>query len=179
MSEPFISEIRMFGFNFAPRGWAFCNGQIMPITQNQTLYALVGPTYGGDGVSTFALPELRGRVPVHTDQRTNYAFKRGLKGGMENVALTLETLGAHTHTMHADGKQALEVNIGRNNNRMASVAVDKDGKAAALYGPPTHLTSLNGETGTPNGGGEVHNNVQPSQVVNFCIALLGIFPSRT
>ncbi len=178
MSEPFISEIRMFGFNFAPRGWAFCNGQILPITQNQPLYALVGTAYGGDGVSTFGLPELRGRVPVHIDTRTPYAYERGIRGGLENVALNNDTLGAHTHSMKATSDNATTSIPGGGSDRMLAASVDKDNAPVPVFGPPTNLTTMAAGTIKSIGGGEVHNNMQPCQVVNFCIALQGTFPSR-
>jgi microcystin-dependent protein len=181
MSEPFISEIRMFGFNFAPRGWAFCNGQILPITQNQPLYALIGNAYGGDGVTTFGLPELRGRVPMHVDPRKEYAGDRGIKRGLEAVALTTDTLGTHSHPMFAANEPGDAGRVEKGGDRMVSLTMTEGVPKApvSVYGPPTNLTSMASGTTTPTGGGEVHNNVQPSQVVNFCIALQGVFPSRT
>ncbi len=178
MSEPFISEIRMFGFDYAPKGWALCNGQILPIAQNQALYALIGTEYGGDGVSTLALPELRGRVPVHVDQRTAYAQRRGIIGGMENVPLTLETLGAHTHPMYAANENGDAGLVGKKGDRMIATSIYNDGSPVAVYGPPTSLTNMNTGTTKPIGSGEAHYNIQPSMVINFCIALQGVFPPR-
>jgi microcystin-dependent protein len=176
MSEPFLAEVKMFGFNFAPRGWAQCDGQILPINQNQSLYALLGTTYGGDGRTTFGLPGLRGRVPIHVGNSassgsTNHSL--GQRSGEEGHVLQPSEMPAHTHTLRGtDGAPASSTPNG------ARLAPGGGGRAAVIpYGPASDLTPLNanvvGET-----GGAAHNNMQPYQVVNFCIAIQGLFPSR-
>lgn len=176
MAEPFISEMRMFGFNFAPRKWALCDGQVLPISQNQTLYALIGTIYGGDGRSTFALPDMRGRVPVHTGRYITL----GSRGGSETVTLTAAQLPPHTHQLEATSDNGeTQVFAG------ASLAAGFDSRLAKqipqdMYAEPSELElrALNSATITEEGSGQPHNNVQPSQVVNFCMALEGLFPSR-
>lgn len=169
MSEPFLSEIRMMGFNFAPRGWAKCDGQLLPINQNQALYSLLGTTYGGDGRTSFGLPGLRGRTPIHVGRAVNGAEHRlGQKGGQERHTLTTNEITSHQHALQASTSPAtltspvgnlLAVNPYRN------------------YTQPGALTALKANV-TYSGGGQSHENMQPFQVVNFCIALQGLFPSR-
>lgn len=166
MSEPFLAEIRMVGFNFAPRGWAFCDGQIMPINQNQSLYSLLGTTYGGDGRSSFALPELRGRTPIH--QGDGHAL--GNKGGAQTVTLTKEQIAAHTHQARASSANGN--NITATNNILAAAA---DGYRAYESGTNS---AMKPNTLTNDGGGQSHDNMQPYLAINFCIALQGLFPSR-
>jgi microcystin-dependent protein len=163
MSEPFLAEIRIVGFNFAPRGWAFCDGQILPINQNQSLYSLLGTTYGGDGRTSFALPDLRGRVPIHVSDE----HREGQKGGQEAVTLTASESG-HSHTAKAsadNGNSPVPTN-----NSLAS--------ANNLYRSPDNLTSLSADTVSATGGGQAHDNMSPYLALNFCIALQGLFPSR-
>ena len=166
MSEPFLAEIRIVGFNFAPRGWAFCDGQILPINQNQSLYSLLGTNYGGDGRTSFALPDLRSRTPIHRSDGHPLAQK----GGAETVALTAAEIAAHTHTAHASsaaGNNAIPA--GR---VLASVAdIYRDPEAASM-------TALRSGTVTNAGGGQGHNNMQPFLTLGFVIALQGLFPSR-
>lgn len=166
MSEPFLAEIRMVGFNFAPRGWAFCDGQILPINQNQSLYSLVGTTYGGDGRTSFALPDLRGRTPVHAS--TDYS--QGQKSGAETVSLTTAQVPSHTHTARAANVVATTTEP-----LNALLAQSQD-----FYRAPESVGATTMRSGTiaNAGGGQAHNNMQPFTTVNFCIALLGIFPSR-
>jgi len=164
MSEPFLSEIRIFGFNFPPRGWAHCDGQILPINQNQSLFALLGTTYGGDGRTSFGLPDLRGRVPVHRGD----GMSLGNKLGEETHQLTVSEMPVHTHvnrasTTDADVPQANDAVLGRGNN---------------LYRQATNLTSLIPAIIANVGANQGHENMQPFTVVNFCIALSGVFPSR-
>ena len=169
MSEPFLAEVRMVGFNFAPRGWAFCDGQIMPINQNQSLYSLLGTTYGGDGRTSFALPELRGRTPIHKGG----SHTLGQKGGAEIHTLSGSEMAAHTHTAKASsspGDQA--VPTGR---------ILADSTAPLLiYLDPVAATNqaIRGGTVTNTGGGQYHDNMQPYLTINFCIAIKGLFPSR-
>ena len=174
VSEPFLAEIRIVGFNFAPRGFATCDGQILPINQNQSLYSLLGTTFGGDGRTTFALPDLRGRVPMHRGDLSGSAGTRriGQRGGSESHDLTAAELPAHGHSLPASGNQA--------------TSGDPEGNALAgraLFTPRsysdsgTNATMRNGVIGSA-GAGSPHNNMQPFAVVNYVIALQGLFPSR-
>jgi len=169
MSEPFLAEIRIVGFNFAPRGWAFCDGQIMPINQNQSLYSLLGTTYGGDGRTTFALPDLRSRTPLHTGD----GYQLGQKGGAETVALTAAQIAAHTHAVKAsstDGNDATP----EGEVLAAGPAPDLPYRAWEA----ANMTALRSGTVTNAGGGQAHDNMQPYLTLSFCIALRGLFPSR-
>ena len=165
MSEPFLAEVRMVGFNFAPRGWAFCDGQIMPIDQNQSLYSLLGTTYGGDGRTSFALPDLRGRTPIHVGNGHN----EGEKSGEETHALSSDEMPAHDHTAMASS-----------DNATAATPADNvlSRTTATVYHTPTSLTSLNSQSVSSVGTGQGHDNMMPYIAVNFCIALQGLFPSR-
>lgn len=169
MSEPFLAEVRIVGFNFAPRGWALCDGQILPINQNQSLYSLLGTTYGGDGRTSFALPDLRSRVPVHPGDAGGNNVTLGQKGGVETVALSAAEVPAHTHTARATSDAA---------NARTPAGSLLATTASPLYGPPATLTPMNTATLTNAGGGQAHNNMQPFTTLNFCIALQGLFPSR-
>lgn len=164
MSQPFIGEIRMFGGNFAPVNWAFCDGQLLPISQYDTLFALIGTTYGGDGQTTFALPDLRGRVPVHT----NPSYPQGQIGGSEAVTLTAQQIPSHSHTVGAK-------------NQATTNAVG--GGVYAGGGISTYRSTggatMNAAVVQPNSGGQPHDNMMPFQVVSFIIALYGIFPTRS
>ena len=165
MSEPFLAEIKLVGFNFAPRGWAFCDGQIMPINQNQSLYSLLGTTYGGDGRTSYALPDLRGRTPLHVGD----GYQLGQKGGAETVTLTAAEIAAHTHTFKASNSAG--------DNRSGSNEVLA---TAPMYRSPeaSTTTALRSGTITNAGGGQAHNNMQPYTTLGFTIALQGLFPSR-
>ncbi len=166
MSEPFLAEIRIVGFNFAPRGWAFCDGQILPINQNQSLYSLLGTTYGGDGRTSFALPDLRGRTPIHVGD----GYKLGNKGGVETVTLTDAQIAAHTHAAKASSTAGDETTP---TGRVLAAVTDAYGDPAA-----SGMTALRSGTVTNTGGGQAHNNMQPYTTLAFCIALKGLFPSR-
>lgn len=166
MSEPFLAEIRIFGFNFAPRGWAFCDGQILPINQNQSLYALLGTTYGGDGRTTFALPDLRGRTPVHVGD----GHVQGQRAGQEQVILTAGQMPAHSHTAQATSDTASTPIP--SSNALAGSAPNE------LYHAASSLAGLNAGTIANAGGSQGHDNMQPYITLNFCIALQGLFPSR-
>jgi len=166
MSEPFLAEIRMVGFNFAPRGWAFCDGQILPINQNQSLYSLLGTTYGGDGRTSFALPDLRGRTPMSVGDR----FNQGQKGGEETHTVTNAEMPSHTHTAQASSLVT--------DTPLSAGKLLADTAPAELYASPENLTPMKSGTVANVGGGQSHNNMQPYLVVNFCIALQGLFPSR-
>lgn len=165
MSEPFLGEIRLFSGNFAPRGWALCNGQIMAINQNQALFSLLGTTYGGNGVTTFALPNLCGRAPVHAGG----AITLGESSGEEVHTLTQQEIPAHTHRVVASSSAATEVSPVNN------VWAAKENCYGALHFP---TTSLNASSLQSAGGSQPHSNMQPYLVLNFIIATEGIFPSR-
>jgi microcystin-dependent protein len=170
MSNPFLGEIRMFGCNFAPRGWATCNGQIMAISQNTALFSLLGTQYGGNGQTTFGLPDLGGRVPINQGQGPGLSNRViGEEGGSEAVALTTVEVPSHTHLLSASSSRADRAN--------ASGAVLADSKEPIYnFGSPNAQLAPNAIA--PMGGSQPHNNVQPYLVINFCIALAGIFPSR-
>lgn len=166
MSEPFLAEIRMVGFNFPPRGWAQCDGQILPINQNQSLFSLLGTTYGGDGRTTFALPDLRSRTPIHEGAGRNL----GSKAGQERVTLTVGQIPSHNH-----GGPNGTVSLGN------STSPNGGTLARPRRMRPYHNTGdkVNmGQVLQNTGGGQSHENMMPFQVVNFCIALQGLFPSR-
>ena len=170
MSEPFLAEVRIVGFNFAPRGWAFCDGQILPINQNQSLYSLLGTTYGGDGRTSFALPDLRGRTPIHVG-RSNGGERHdlGSKSGEETHTLSANEMPQHDHVLQATNNPATVTSAaGHVLGRVTSdVYTDLDSSVNLASG-----TSLN------VGGGQAHENMQPYLALNFCIALQGLFPSR-
>jgi microcystin-dependent protein len=170
MSEPFLAEVRILGFNFAPRGWATCDGQILPINQNQSLYSLLGTIYGGDGRTSFALPDLRGRTPLHFDA----AHSQGIKGGQEVHVLSENEMPAHTHGLQASGAAATQPGPSGNLLATPSAAI------GAVYSTTaqTQDVSLGGSAIANAGGGQGHQNMQPSLVLNFCIAIQGLFPSR-
>lgn len=172
MSDPFVAEIRIFGFNFAPRGWALCNGQLLPISQNTALFALLGTTYGGDGRSTFALPNLQGSAPMHPGQGQGLSLHDlGEVGGTETVSLLESELPVHSHAMSANTVDPADTSAPGAN---ATFALSTGG---TLYQSAAD-TALASTALTPAGGDQPHNNMQPYQVLNFCIALQGIFPPR-
>lgn len=165
MSTPFLSEIRIMSFNFPPKGWAFCNGQLLPINQNQALFSLLGTTYGGDGRVNFALPDLRSRVPLHMGS----GFTLGERGGEEAHTLNISELPAHSHAPTGSSANASQVAPTGN-----LWAVTTNGGYA---GSPD--TTLNPASILNAGGSQPHNNMSPYLTLNFCIALQGIFPSQT
>lgn len=168
MSEPFLAEIKIVGFNFAPRGWGFCDGQILPINQNQSLYSLLGTTYGGDGRTSFALPDLRSRTPIHKGE----GHALGQKGGAETITLTGAEIAAHKHSTQATTDSADQLTIESTNMLGDS---NKN-----LYAVPAaaNMVALRSGTITNSGGGQSHNNMQPYTTLAYCIALQGLFPSR-
>lgn len=170
MSEPFLAEVRMVGFNFAPRGWAFCDGQILPINQNQSLYSLLGTTYGGDGRTSFALPDLRGRVPIHVGRSNGGDEHRlGQKSGEETHTLSVNEMPNHDHVLH--GHQGAGTQPIPQDGFIANGGTD-------VFSAVTGLVDMNQGTVLNVGGGQAHENMQPYLAVNFCIALQGLFPSR-
>ena len=171
MSEPFLAEVRIVGFNFAPRGWAFCDGQILPINQNQSLYSLLGTTYGGDGRTSFALPDMRGRSPIHVGQSEGGSEHReGQKSGEETHTLSAAEMPQHDHVLHASGTDA---NTDLPTGHVLARSVETE-----PYRDPTNLTNMVSGSVTNVGGGQAHENMMPYLAINFCIALQGLFPSR-
>ncbi len=167
MSEPFLAEVKIVGFNFAPRGWAQCDGQILPIAQNQSLFALLGTTYGGDGRTTFALPDLRGRAPLHPEVNT-----LGQKAGEATVTLTPAQVAAHGHG--AQGTSESQNTTAPGGARLAGAGGGR--RPLTPYGAAANLVDMKPSLNT--GGGQAHNNMQPYLALNFVIALQGLFPSR-
>ncbi|MDB6029940.1 MAG: phage tail protein [Verrucomicrobiales bacterium] len=175
MADPFVAEIRIFPFNFAPRGWAFCNGQLLPISQNTALFSLVGTYYGGDGKSNFALPNLQGSAPMHPGQGPGLSLHDlGETGGVENVTLLQSEMPAHAHSLVASNE------IGED-RKPGNEAVARS-TGGPLYGPlpvaPAALTAMAPEAVPIAGGSLPHNNMMPYLTLNFCIALQGVFPPR-
>ena len=165
MSQPYVGEIRMVGFNFAPQGWALCDGSILAISQNDTLFNLIGTTYGGDGVTTFALPDLRGRVPMHSGNGHNI----GELGGVETVTLTVNQMPGHGHVPQASKAGTATSPVG---NVWAN-------SAALQYAAATSsLVAMNPGVMGSVGGSQSHDNVLPFQAINFVISLFGVFPSQ-
>lgn len=171
MSEPFIGEIRMWSFDWPPRNWARCDGALIAVNQNPSLYSLLGTTYGGDGQTTFKLPDLRGRVPIHR----GYNYYQGLSSGVETVYLSEDNLPAHTHDFNASSDVA---NSSSNPGDNFLATSNKESGNPNMYASEAELTQMKSDTVSFVGGGHPHNNMQPYQVVNFCIALQGLFPSR-
>jgi microcystin-dependent protein len=163
MAEPFLSEIRIMSFNYAPQGWALSDGRLLPINQNQALFSLLGTTYGGDGRTTFAIPDLRGRVPIHEGS----GHTLGERGGQEAHTLTTQELPAHNHLVKVF-----------NNNANATPAGNFFASANQAYQPAPANTTLAPNSVANAGGSQSHQNQQPYTVLNFCIALTGIFPSQ-
>ncbi len=173
MADPFVAEIRIFPFNFAPSGWAWCDGQLMPLSQNTALFSLLGTTYGGNGVSNFALPDLQGRAPMHPGQGPGLSLHDlGETGGSETVTLLESEIPSHAHALRADSQDPGD-NFGPGPLMVAG--------RAPVYQPTTNsnLVTLAPEALSPAGGDHPHNNMQPYLTLYFCIALQGVFPPRT
>jgi microcystin-dependent protein len=174
MSDPFVAEIRIFAGNFAPTGWAFCNGQLLPLSQNTALFSLLGTTYGGDGKSTFALPDLQGRAPMHPGQGPGLSLRDlGEPGGQPSVTLLESELPSHTHAKLALNTPAT---LSAPSNT-AVLARSVNGNAYTVTGAPD--ASLAPTAIQPAGGSQPHDNMQPYLVLNFIIALQGVFPPRS
>jgi len=165
MGTPYLSEIRLFSFSFAPKGWALCDGQLLPINQNQALFSLLGTTYGGDGRVNFGLPDLRGRAPIHVGN----GHLLGERGGEQAHTLSISELPQHIHVLNAS-QTAGDAFVPANN--LLAKTPDQ------LYTAPGNLTALNPASVTNTGGSQAHLNMQPYLVLSFCIALQGIFPSQ-
>ena len=166
MAEPFLSEIRIMSFGFAPKGWALCNGQLLPINQNQALFSLLGTTYGGDGRVNFALPDLRGNVAIHEGS----GFNLGQKGGEQAHTVTISEMPAHTHFAVGSAKAA---DVPAPTNAVLLGILNN------TYGPPTNLVAMSPGEISNTGGSQAHLNMMPFLTLSFCIALQGIFPSQT
>jgi microcystin-dependent protein len=169
MAQPYVGEIRMFAGNFAPAGWMFCEGQLLPISENETLFQLIGTTYGGDGQSTFALPDLRGRLPIHQGS----GFVLAETGGAEEITLTVNQIPAHSHPALASSNTATATAPGNN------VLCNLPGATNSAYGSDNPQVSLHPSSVSSVGGSQPHTNFQPYLCVDFIISLFGIFPSPT
>jgi microcystin-dependent protein len=178
MSEPFLGQITLVAFNFAPKDYAWCDGEEMPIGQNPALFTLIGTQFGGDGRTSFNLPDLRGRTPVHPGGQV---FQQGQKGGAETVALDKGAMATHTHGFFATESDG-ELHGAFPSGTKVLATAELYGPTVEpqnIYGPPGNLISLKSDTSTPTGGGSAHNNLQPSLVIGFVIALEGLFPRRS
>jgi microcystin-dependent protein len=173
MADPFVAEIRIFPFNFAPKGWAWCNGQLMPLSQNTALFSLLGTTYGGNGKSNFALPDLEGSAPMHPGQGQGLSLHDlGETGGSETVTLLQSEIPAHTHALRASAGDADLQSPGTLNSMALSTG------AFAYQTQTSPLVQMAPQTVTPTGGDQPHNNMQPYLTFYFNIALQGVFPPR-
>lgn len=166
MAQPYVGEIRMFAGNFAPAGWEFCSGQLLPISENETLFQLIGTTYGGDGQSTFSLPDLRGRIPIH--QGNGYVLAE--TGGVEQVTLTTQQVPVHSHPLIASTSAATEESPAGNLTGQPATAIYNSGEEGGIQ-------AMAASSLTPAGGSQPHDNFQPYLCVEFIISLFGIFPS--
>jgi microcystin-dependent protein len=173
MADPFVAEIRIFGFNFAPKGWAFCNGQLLPLSQNTALFALLGTTYGGNGKSNFALPDLQGRIPLHSGQGQGLSnYDLGQTSGSETVTLLQSEIPVHTHALRDHDIDLAELNAPAPDRSLAQST------NSTIYTAPANLTQMNVQALSIAGGGAPHNNLMPYLTLNYCIALQGVFPPR-
>jgi microcystin-dependent protein len=172
MADPFVAEIRIFPFNFAPKGWAWCNGQLLPLSQNTALFSLLGTTYGGDGKSTFALPDLEGAAPMHPGQGPGLSlYDLGETGGSDTVTLQISEFPAHSHTVSVSAADGVEMSPA--GQKLAQ------GVGINAYAAPGPLTQLNPAAIALAGGSLPHNNLMPYLTLFFCIALQGVFPPRS
>jgi microcystin-dependent protein len=175
MADPFVAEIRIFPFNFAPKGWAWCDGQLLPLSQNTALFSLLGTTYGGDGKSNFALPDLQGRSPMHPGQGPGLSLHDlGESGGSEFVTLLQSEIPVHSHTLQATVEDGTQGTLTPGITLATSVS-------GTLYHSTTNanLVAMSDQALAPAGGDQPHNNMQPYLTFYFCIALQGVFPPRT
>ena len=174
MSDPFVAEIRIFPFNFAPKGWAFCNGQLLPISQNTALFSLLGTTYGGDGKSTFALPDMQGNAPMQPGQGQGLSLRDlGEMSGSESVTLLTSEMPVHPHSLMTAVQDFADLGAPAPDR-----ALSKSGKGSGYKTNPAANANMAFQAIAPAGGSLPHNNMQPYLTLNFCIALQGIFPQR-
>lgn len=173
MGEPYIGEIRMFGGSFAPAGWAFCNGALMPISENDALFTLIGTTYGGDGQETFALPNLQSRIPIHAGQGPgiSQSYQLGEAAGVEQVTLTMQQIPTHNHPFFAS--------TAASNSLTPTDQVLGQSTQRAIYFEATTTTNLAGNALVAQGGSQPHDNMMPFLCINFIISLFGVFPQQT
>ena len=173
MAQPYVGEIRIFAGNFNPNGWMFCEGQLLPISENEVLFQLIGTTYGGDGESTFALPDLRGRLPIHmgTSTASGNTYQPGESGGVETVTLSTQQIPSHPHSLMASGDVANVPNPGNN-------LIARSGQVNAFLNAAPSVAMSN-QFLTPVGGNQPHENLQPFLCLNYIISLFGVFPSQT
>jgi microcystin-dependent protein len=169
MAQPYVGEIRMFAGNFPPVGWMFCEGQLLPISENETLFNLIGTTYGGDGESTFALPDLRGRIPIHQGN----GFILAETGGAEEITLTVQQIPAHTHPL------LCTANLAGGTSPTGQVLALTQAATITPYGTDAPLTPLSPQSVGPVGGSQPHTNFQPYLCINFILSLFGIFPQQS
>ncbi len=174
MSNPYLAEVRAYGFNYAPRGWAQCDGQTLPMGQNAALYSLLGTQFGGDGRTTFKLPDMRSRTPVGIGGM----YAAGDVHGVERVTLTQAQMAAHSHVLQATSTDAQQVPDFTNNVFATSRDLKSTGTNPYVYSAATNLTSMATDMVSSLGGGQSHFNIQPSLAINFCIAITGVYPSR-
>ncbi|MDQ3013068.1 MAG: tail fiber protein [Acidobacteriota bacterium] len=176
MADPFVAEIRIFPFNFAPKGWAWCDGQLLPLSQNTALFSLLGTTYGGNGKSNFALPDLQGRAPMHPGQGPGLSLHDlGETGGSETVTLLESEIPSHSHAVRVSS-------VGADEEGLKTPAANSTGvevNTLPIYIPPQSTVSMSAQALAPAGGDQPHNNLQPYLTFYFCIALQGVFPPRT
>ena len=171
MAQPYVGEIRMFGGNFAPAGWMFCEGQLLPISENETLFQLIGTTYGGDGQSTFQLPDLRGRVPIHQGTGGGGTFQLAETGGAEETTLTVQQIPAHTHPFIGAATTGTATSAANN--------LPANSQNITPYINQSPDANMNPAVVSPTGGSQPHTNFQPYLCIDFIISLFGIFPSQT
>lgn len=172
MAQPFVGEIRMVGFNFAPAGWMFCQGQTLPISENEVLFQLIGTTYGGDGQETFQLPNLASRVPIHQGTaKSGTTYQMGETGGAESVTLTTQQVPIHNHAFLAS--------TGPGNVQVPTGNVTAESAAVKIYIEDSPSQAMNAAAITPVGGSQPHENLQPYLCISYIISLFGIFPSQT
>jgi microcystin-dependent protein len=171
VGQPYVGEIRMFGGNFAPAGWAFCNGATLPISENDTLFTLIGTTYGGDGQETFQLPDLQGRLPLHAGKGSGQTYQLGEKGGVESVTLSTQQIPNHTHTMLGTA------NPGQQSAPAGQVLARTTG--SDIYVADNPFVPMSNQSISVVGGSQPHDNLQPYLCISFIISLFGVFPTQT
>ena len=171
MAQPYVGEIRMFAGNFPPQGWMFCDGQTLPISENETLFQLIGTTYGGDGQETFNLPNLQSRVPIHMGTNAGVTYQLAEMAGVESVTLTVQQIPTHTHPWLGSGATATSQDPG---NQVLATA-----QAQTYFNIPDNVVNLSPLSVGPAGGSQPHDNMQPFLCINYIISLFGIFPSQT